>query len=147
MLFHYNTLTENVKRFIEDDPVRPHIPYYMRCNRNRYIAGYGDPSTPRAIVCYTLMDFIPVRECELFYDTNNNYNVVCLYTIWSYEKGCGRKLVEEMRHYIKGRDPFINRLVTLSPRTEMARNFHISNGAHMLRDNEQEGTVNYEYIF
>jgi hypothetical protein len=33
--------------------------------------------------------------------------------------------------------------VTLSPKTEMARKFHTSNGAKTLKENDE--TVNYEY--
>jgi hypothetical protein len=37
----------------------------------------------------------------------------------------------------------LNRLVTLSPLTEMARNFHLRNGAHELQVNDK--TQNFEY--
>ena len=37
----------------------------------------------------------------------------------------------------------LNRLVTLSPLTDMARNFHIKNGAKELQVNET--TQNFEY--
>ena len=37
----------------------------------------------------------------------------------------------------------LNRLVTLSPLTEMARNFHLRNGARELSVNEK--TQNFEY--
>ena len=38
----------------------------------------------------------------------------------------------------------VKRFVTLSPCTEMARKFHLQNGAIELRQNEW--TVNYEYL-
>ena len=37
----------------------------------------------------------------------------------------------------------LNRLVTLSPMTEMARNFHLKNGAEEIQVNEE--TQNFEY--
>ena len=37
----------------------------------------------------------------------------------------------------------LNRLVTLSPLTDMARNFHLKNGAKELQVNEK--TQNFEY--
>jgi len=40
--------------------------------------------------------------------------------------------------------PNVKRFVTLSPPTELARRFHIRNGANIFRVNEQ--SVNYEYI-
>jgi len=39
----------------------------------------------------------------------------------------------------------IERVITLSPTTEMAKNFHLSNGAVVYRINEDVDTVNYEY--
>ena len=39
--------------------------------------------------------------------------------------------------------PELNRLITLSPLTEMARNFHLRNGAVELQVNEK--TQNFEY--
>ncbi len=40
-------------------------------------------------------------------------------------------------------DPHITRLVTLSPKTDMARKFHLNNGASTLSNNIL--TDNYEY--
>jgi hypothetical protein len=48
--------------------------------------------------------------------------------------------VDEIRRQF----PTVTRFVTLSPKTEMARRFHIKNGAHVLKENDS--TVNYEYI-
>ena len=42
----------------------------------------------------------------------------------------------------KDEDDFV-RIITMSPKTEMARNFHYKNGARLLQTNEE--TVNYEY--
>ena len=39
--------------------------------------------------------------------------------------------------------PHIKRFVTLSPKTEMAKKFHLRNGATELQENET--TVNFEY--
>ncbi len=141
MLFHYTKMTEHVQRITEQDPVRPHIPHYMRLNRNRYISGYGDPNVPGAVVCYSILDFVPESEAELFYDDNIEYDIACLYTIWSNEKGAARKLVFEMLPYLKSIG--VKRIVTLSPPTDMAKRFHINNGAFTYRDNGH--TVNYEY--
>ena len=44
---------------------------------------------------------------------------------------------------IKQHYPSIKNFVTLSPKTEMARRFHLKNGARVMRENAD--TVNYEY--
>jgi len=141
-IFHYNEITEDVKRIIEQDPVRPHIPITKRIGRNCYIAGIGDKSNPDAIVCYTLLDYVPAYEEELFYDDCNLNDIACLYTIWSIKKGMARKLVFETLKYLRN-ELYIYRAVTLSPPTDMAKRFHLNNGAFLYRENEH--TINYEY--
>jgi hypothetical protein len=145
MLHHYPKMTSKLEKILEDDPVRPHIPYYMRLNRNRYITGFGDSDAPGAVVCYSIVDYVPKIECELFYDDNEKYDVACLYTIWSNKKGDARRLVFDMLPYLKNTIG-VKRIVTLSPTTDMAKRFHINNGAVVYRENLMEGTVNYEYL-
>jgi hypothetical protein len=142
-LFHYTEITEDVEQIIKQDPVRSNIPIHDRIGRNRCIAGIGDKSDPAAIVCYSLLDFIPEYEEDLFNhdQTPADNDIACLYTIWSIKKGAARKLVFEMLNYLKDRN--IYRIVTLSPHTDMARRFHLNNGAVLFRVNEL--TVNYEY--
>jgi hypothetical protein len=141
-IFHYTEVTEDVKRLIEQDPVRPHIPASSRIGRNHYIAGYGDKADPQAIVCYSILDYVPAYEEELFYDDCNIHDVACLYTIWSIKRGAARKLVLNMLHHLKT-EKNVRCVVTLSPYTDMAKRFHLSNGAFLYRENEL--TVNYEY--
>jgi len=65
------------------------------------------------------------------------------YTIWSYTAGAGRTLILEATKSIESEFPGIETYVTLSPKTEMARKFHLKNGARELRENST--TVNYIY--
>ena len=58
------------------------------------------------------------------------------------KKGGGRLIVKEVFKKIK-KTNHLNRLVTLSPLTDMARKFHLSNGAIEIRVNET--TQNFEY--
>ena len=62
------------------------------------------------------------------------------YTVWSYERGSGRKIIKELISISK----HISRVVTLSPPTKMAERFHIRNGALKIYDNKT--TVNFEYM-
>jgi hypothetical protein len=73
----------------------------------------------------------------------SNPNVAVFYTIWSYAPGAGRKLIFDAVEYIKQSNKNIDRFVTLSPKTDMAKRFHTKNGAIVFRDNPE--TVNYEY--
>ena len=59
------------------------------------------------------------------------------------KKGGGKLIVNEVFKEIK-KTNHLNRLVTLSPLTDMARNFHLRNGATFeLQVNDE--TQNFEY--
>ena len=64
------------------------------------------------------------------------------YSKLSKKKGGGRAIVNEVYKMVK-KSNHLSRLVTLSPLTKMARNFHIKNGAEELQVNET--TQNFEY--
>jgi len=72
-----------------------------------------------------------------------NTNTAVFYTIWSYASGAGRRLIEEAQQQIRKEHPEVDTYVTLSPKTEMARKFHLKNGAEVFRENPD--TVNYLY--
>jgi len=72
----------------------------------------------------------------------NNGQIAIAYTVWSKKKGGGKLIVKEVFKKIK-KSNHLNRLVTLSPLTEMATKFHSKNGAKLLQVNED--TQNFEY--
>ena len=61
--------------------------------------------------------------------------IAIAYTVWSKKKGGGKLIVNEVFKKIK-KSNHLNRLITLSPLTEMARDFHLRNGAVELQVNE-----------
>ena len=68
--------------------------------------------------------------------------IAIAYTVWSKKKGGGKLIVKEVFKKIK-KSNHLNRLVTLSPLTEMATKFHTRNGAKLLQTNKT--TQNFEY--
>ena len=68
--------------------------------------------------------------------------IAIAYTVWSKKKGGGKLIVKEVFKMIK-KSNHLNRLVTLSPLTEMATNFHLRNKARLISVNEE--TQNFEY--
>ena len=68
--------------------------------------------------------------------------IAIAYTVWSNKKGGGKLIVKEVFNKIK-KSNHLNRLVTLSPLTDMAYKFHIKNGAKLISVNET--TQNFEY--
>ena len=71
--------------------------------------------------------------------------IAIAYTVWSKKKGGGKLIVKEVYKKIK-QSNHLNRLVTLSPLTEMATSFHNGNGAKLLQVNETTQNFEYEVI-
>lgn len=140
MLKVIRDLNDPLIDLLKDDPVRPSIPSSSRVHDHAEILVLFEDDKPAAVVCVAYLDSVPTTEGEL---GRVGDNVAAFYTIWSYAPGAGRRLIVEARNYIIFSKTSIKRFVTLSPKTEMARRFHISNGAHVLSDNET--SVNYEY--
>lgn len=126
---------------VKDDPVRPAIPTASRIHDHAEILVLMDDDKPAAVVCVAYLDQVPTTETEL---GKTGDNVAAFYTIWSYIPGAGRRMIRAARIHIATSRPEIKTYVTLSPKTEMARKFHLSNGASMLADNET--SVNYQYL-
>jgi hypothetical protein len=76
-------------------------------------------------------------------DITINTTTAVFYSIWSYAAGSGRDLIIAAQASIRTQRPEITTFVTLSPKTEMARRFHLKNGAEVYRENLD--TINYLY--
>ena len=142
MIYKPQNLDDPILRVIEDDPVRPEIPVDFRITENREVLILLKDEKPQAVVCVAYMDSIP-KNCEELFFKSNEPDTVIFYTIWSYTPGAGRELIFKAREHIAITRPSIKRFVTLSPPTEMAKRFHLKNGATEFRKNLD--TVNYEY--
>jgi len=104
-------------------------------------------------MCFGYTNEVPktVRELDLMtkdaylqsaHRDQNVGKIAIAYTVWSKKKGGGKLIVKEVFKKIK-KSNHLNRLVTLSPLTEMAREFHLRNGAIELQVNDD--TQNFEY--
>ena len=104
-------------------------------------------------MCFGFTNEIPKTVEELDLMTKDAYlqsalrdqkvgRIAIAYTVWSKKKGGGKLIVKEVFKKIK-KSNHLNRLITLSPLTEMARNFHLRNGAIELQVNRE--TQNFEY--
>jgi hypothetical protein len=142
MLHIINSITDSFIEFIKDDPVRPEIPSEFRVSQNRYIAALIENNKPSSMVCISLHDFIPESVEDLF-RTSSEPTTAVFYTIWSYAPGSAACLLRACLEDITNRYNLINTFVTLSPKTEMARKFHLKNGAVIFRENLD--SVNYRY--
>jgi len=144
MLTFIRDITHQLLKFIKDDPVRPEIPTDFRVSDGRMVAALTDKdeTTPDAMVCISFHDFVPQDVNDLSSTTVVPTTAV-FYTIWSYKAGKGKELLIRAVKEIQKSHPSVTRFVTLSPKTELARRFHLKNGAIIFRENID--TVNYEY--
>jgi len=136
-----------------DDPVRPELDNHFRTGYGRKIYGVEYKGEIHAVMCFAYTNKIPtsVEELEKFSTDaflqsamrgQNIGQIAIAYTVWSTKKGGGKLIVKEVFRKIK-KSNHLNRLVTLSPLTEMATKFHLRNGAKLLQINET--TQNFEY--
>ena len=135
------SLKVNEKDLIQQDPVRPHIPYDKRFGNGRNSVVLEKDDEVAAIVCTALCDQVPTTEDDMFEFANPHGRVLVAYTVWSYTKGAGREIINALRD--SAIDEHCDRLVTLSPLTEMAERFHIRNGAKFLA--KYDKCQNFEY--
>jgi hypothetical protein len=142
MLSFIRELTDPLLEYLKDDPVRPEIPREFRVSGQRFVSALVEDQ-PKAMVCVSLHDFVPETVEDLARNPDQPTTAI-FYTIWSYVPGAAGELLFATVNEIRRQFPTVTRFVTLSPKTEMARKFHIQNGAQVLRENDS--TVNYEYI-
>ena len=140
MLHFIRDITHQLLNFIKDDPVRPEISTDFRVSDGRMVAALSsDETNPDAMVCVSFHDFVPQDTTELK-ETALVPTTAVFYTIWSYKAGKGKQLLIEAVKGIQEQYPSVTRFVTLSPKTELARRFHLKNGAIIFRENIE--TVN-----
>ena len=136
-----------------EDPVRPELDNDFRTGYGRKIFGVKYKKEIHAVMCFAYTNQIPTSVEELekmstdafLQSTMRGQNVgkiAIAYTVWSKKKGGGKLIVKEVYKKIK-KSNHLNRLVTLSPLTEMASKFHTRNGAKLIQVNET--TQNFEY--
>ena len=146
-------LIELKKCNINEDPVRPELDNVFRRSYGRKIYGVKYGGEIHAVMCFAYTNEIPksVEELNVFSQDahlqstlrgQNVGRIAIAYTVWSKKKGGGKLIVKEVFKKIK-KSNHLNRLVTLSPLTEMATKFHSRNGAKLLQKNET--TQNFEY--
>ena len=137
-----------------EDPVRPELNNEFRTSYGRKIYGVKYKNEIYAIMCFAFTNEIPKTVKELDNLSKDAFlqsalrdqkvgKIAIAYTVWSKKKGGGKLIVKEVFNMIK-KSNHLNRLVTLSPLTEMATKFHLRNKAKLISVNDK--TQNFEYI-
>ena len=139
---------------ITEDPVRPELSVEFRKSYGKRILGLRDEAgDTAAIICVAFTNDVPATVEEMALMAHDAYNqsilrgglvgrIAIAYTVWAKKKGGGKHILNEVYKKFK-REHHIDRLITLSPLTEMAERFHLKNGAKLLRKNKH--TQNFEY--
>ena len=136
-----------------EDPVRPELDNKFRTSYGRKIYGVKYKEQIHAVMCFAFTNEIPKSVEDLDKLSKDAFlqsalrdqkvgKIAIAYTVWSKKKGGGKLIVKEVFKMIK-KSNHLNRLVTLSPLTEMATKFHLRNGAKLLHKNRT--TQNFEY--
>ena len=136
-----------------EDPVRPELNNEFRTSYGRKIYGVKYKGEIYAVMCFAFTNQIPKSVKELDKLSKDAFlqsalrdqkvgKIAVAYTVWSKKKGGGKLIVKQVFKMIK-KSNHLNRLITLSPLTEMATKFHFRNGAKLLHINET--TQNFEY--
>jgi len=129
----------NEEHIILNDPVRPHISFDWRVQNGREIYALENEGKVLSVICVAYTKEVPESEDDMDFVGED---IAVAYTVWSYEKGAGQAIVTALRDFVK-ENKQCKRLVTLSPLTDMARRFHLKNGAKFLKKNVD--TQNFEY--
>jgi len=139
--------------FYKEDPVRPELDNKFRTSLGRKIFGLKHGKDIIATMCFAFTHEIPktIEELDLMskdamiqsmHRAGIQGDIAVAYTVWSKKKGGGKRIVQEVFKMVK-KSNHLNRLVTLSPLTDMARKFHLRNGAIEVRVNPT--SQNFEY--
>ena len=127
---------------VDEDPVRPELTLGFRITHGRKIFGLKYNDEIEAIICVAFCPEVPFTVREMDYMSRvKDGKVAVAYTVWSRKRGAGKEIVKKLSDWAKKNA--IERLVTLSPLTPMATQFHIKNGAKQVHINEE--TQNFEY--
>ncbi len=148
MMLKEATHVQEVHEIIQTDPVRKHIVPALRLKNGARVFYYGEPDKLIAAICMHTSRIIPDSEEQLLTEyhwggASKGGSKAIFYSVWSHQKGMGRQilntalaqLVIENKH---------ERYITLSPKTEMAKKFHTSNGAKLIH--ESLWAYNFEYF-
>jgi hypothetical protein len=139
---------------VAEDPVRPELSLEFRQAYGRKIFGIKDEEGDiAAVMCFAFTHGVPksVEEMDAMskdaamqavHRAGVQGSIAIAYTVWAKKKGGGKHMVNEVYKMIK-ESHHIDRLITLSPLTDMARKFHLKNGAKEVQVNLT--TQNFEY--
>jgi hypothetical protein len=143
MNYTLHNVTKDADAWFNKDPVRPGLTIEFRTKGGREVFGLmNEDGEYKAFMCVAYTTAVPSSVVEMDVLTSVNGSIAVPYTVWSYQRGAGKEIINQLLSLVSEQKR-VERVVTLSPLTKMARRFHTRNNAVELRVNET--TVNFEY--
>lgn len=128
----------------DGDPVRPELGVAYKTYPGRQVFGLkNEAGDYDAFCCVAKTLAVPSDIMSLSSLTAMDGTIYVPYTVWSTRRGAGKAIIKAVLEHVKYSKEKIKRVVTLSPKTEMARNFHLRNGATEIAT--YVVTANFEY--
>ena len=144
MKYSLEVVSDKPDLWKDGDPVRPELGVTYKTYPGRKVFGLRSEEGEYVSFCCVARTWdVPVDIMSLSSLTSEDGSVCVRYTVWSLRKGAGRSIIKELLKMLSSSEPGIKRVVTLSPKTEMARRFHLRNGAREVGVNVV--TANFEY--
>lgn len=142
MIHIIKTLDDPHLKYLDGDPIYPHIPKEEKITSNRFAFLLKENDIVKAVTCVAFSKNIPTFIDELDNCLDNTVNAV-FYSIWSNVAGAGGELLLKSVSHIREHMDNVDKVFTLSPKTKIAERFHLKNGAKIYRINEK--TINFYY--
>lgn len=144
MKYEIEIVSDRPELWKDSDPVRPELGVSYKTYPGRQVYGLKDETgTHVAFCCVARTWDVPHDIMSLSNLTSEEGSVYVPYTVWSLRRGAGKAIINELLREVRENDLGIKRVVTLSPKTEMARSFHERNGAKEVSSSVV--MVNFEY--
>ena len=144
MKYEIEIVSDRPDLWKDSDPVRPELGVSYKTYPGRTVYGLRDENGEHVAFCCVARTWgVPQDIVSLSNLTSEDGSIFVPYTVWSLRRGAGKAIINELLHQVREDDLGIKRVVTLSPQTEMARRFHLKNGAREVSSNA--ATVNFEY--
>ena len=137
-------VTQQPELWKDGDPVRPNLGVSYKTYPGREVYGLRSESgTFDAFCCVARTLCVPSDIMSLSSLTAEDGTIWVPYTVWSLKRGAGRTIIKQLLDLARAPDSNVTRVVTLSPNNEMARSFHLRNGAKEIAT--YVVTANFEY--
>ena len=144
MNYKIEVVSDRPELWKNSDPVRPELGVSYKTYPGRKVYGLKDEKEEYVAFCCVARTLrVPQDIMSLSSLTSKDGSICVPYTVWSLRRGAGKAIINALLDLVRKKEPGIKRVVTLSPRTEMARKFHLKNGAEEISTHVV--SANFEY--